>query len=90
MKKFILGTVIALSLATSAFAAKEGGAEGHGGKVWVCKQDDGTTTYELNEFWRSRTRWSFTIDQGAGVTAAEKIEYVLSRLAKVDPDRAMK
>ena len=58
--------------------------EGHGGRVRICTEADGSSTTEVLEYHVAKA-FGTTLDLGPGPAAEDHINYVMDRLAKVDP-----
>jgi hypothetical protein len=92
MKRKILAVSLVFASAVSAGTAwaNGGSSGGNGGDAVVCRTGDGSIrSAELLDFYEAKVQRGFGQDLGnAGLTALEKVDYVLSRLARYSPERA--
>jgi hypothetical protein len=76
-------------LSIGEFAIASGRTVGNGGDVLVCRNQDGTDSYELLDFYEGRALRNIQVDLGpAELTLPEKIEIALKRLERVSERRA--
>lgn len=88
-----LGLILALLTFSQVGFARDGEGGftvGNGGDVVVCRAEDGSTKVELLDYYEAREMRGILTEIGApDITAAEKIDLVLARLAKFSPDWAL-
>ncbi len=87
MKSF---TILFFSFLIGNSFAHAGDKIGNGGDVVVCRDDKGTiTSIELLDFYEAREYRHILKDLGDATWSVEqKIQYVMNRLSRLDPERA--
>lgn len=78
------------SIFTESFSRQDktnGQERGNGGDVLVCVQPDGSSTYEMLDYYEARRRGNVTSTPMGG-TWQEHARAILTRLSRIDPSRA--